>query len=1184
MKVCLSEEDQRKQLVNEFDYNVLVEAGAGSGKTTIIINRIINQLISTEAAISQIVAITFTNKAANELKERLQKELSLKVKDKSVDEEKRYKLAQALENVDKMHISTIHSFCNSMLSERPFDANLSLGFKFVEETESNEIKRKVFEDYMKNRTREENDKIQNFGVSGSKLIDSFLNLADKRNIDIMYDKESLNEKIESIYEEINKLLNKTFETIVEYKKDNSELKYLKKYIKENINEYEKILKEIPDIKIINIANQFLNEGIGTNNTKLGKKINEWFDRHIRDNLEKYINKFEIFKHAVLTEFIIKIIDRYDDVKKEGKIVTNDDLLYLSKEMVKNSPSARNFFQNKYKVFYIDEFQDTDPIQTELFFYLASQSCEKSFWNNKLKPGSLFLVGDPKQSIYGFRGADIEIYNKVKYTFEEYELANAKVYTLIMNYRSTDTLCQWIENTFKMKDVKESKFGFPDKSDETNNQAVFDGIKSGVDLNKIIENQKSDYLNGIYEYDINSMVEASDKNSRGINNDTVIKYDAKYIADIIYKMVNNKMQLMDKTISYDDFLIITWDASNNKMDKYVEALEEKGIPVNLQGKVKVDRLNEINKLVELLKYLNNPYDRVQFGIVLSKNFNIAIEDIDWEKINNKVFGENSMSLPYRSVWLDNIDEIEDEEIKRVIKLLKELINEKYKIEPIQYIENIINKHFDLLKDEGEYDSIRINSCFASLMQFVESLRNVEYSNFNNIVEIINDKLEEVNKREMSINHKNNQSVRIMNLHQAKGLEGNIVILACPSKRSIKEVYSYVSRSEISMKGYYCINSASQFGLTSIAKPWKLAECFPNDKVKSFHNKAKDNNEKEFTRLNYVAATRAQKVLIISRNSDGKDEKNWDKLLKGSELPKIEECSKYNNEAHKIIDITSKIVKRTEEVTKVKEKVQRKTYKILSPSELNKKAGNNNKIEKTNRPYGKEFGTMIHRMFELIVDNRSDIFFGNYASKKAEKIESIIKLSIYETARDIEITERVIKEIYLDENIKNMSKNEAISSMYKSLHDVFLECAHRFVNDNNIRYFLQNAKKVYTELPFSIFLDRTEDENFNNLLAEHYDKKTEEIKENKIWINGVMDLVIENNDSTYTILDYKTTRPGKDEEYDKFMDDLLKKYLGQLNMYKYVLNKMLGKDVEVNNLAVYSFEEDGNVVEVDKKEIH
>lgn len=1201
MKVCLCEEDQRRQLVNEFDYNVLVEAGAGSGKTTIIINRIINQLIDTKITINKIVAITFTNKAANELKDRLQKELRLKAKDNSISEESRYKLSQVLENIDKIHISTIHSFCNSMLRERPFDANLSLGFKFVEESEANEIKRKVFEDFIKNVEKKENDKIQSLGVNSSQLMHSFLYLADKKDIEIVYDKNIINEEVENYYKEIAALLRETLEVIMEYKEYSSDFEYLRKDIREKISEYEKFLREAPSYKSISIAKEFLKKDIGLKRgfNGVGKEINEWFECHIKDNLEKYIHMVEIYKHAVLTETIIKIINKYDDLKKEEKIVTNDDLLYLSKEMVKHSASARKFFQIKYETFYIDEFQDTDPIQTELFFYLASQSCEKSFWNNELKPGTLFLVGDPKQSIYGFRGADIEIYNKVKYTFEESSLTNAKVYNLIMNYRSTDELCTWIENTFKNKGDKESKFGFSDKNDGNNNQAVFGGIKSGVDLDKEgSENQKIKYLDGIYEYDINSIIEKKDRDKNGhTNNDTVIEYDSKYVANLIYNVVNNEMQLRYKTISYDDFLIITWDTSNNKMDKYVEALEKKGIPVNLQGKVKVDRLNEINKLAELLKYLNNPYDRVQFGTILSRNFNIAIEDIDWKKINGKLFGESSMSIPYRSVWLDNIDEIENEKVKGALKILRKLINEKYEMESIQYIENIINNHFELLKDEEEYDTIKINSCFGSLMQFVESLRSAEYCNFSNLVEIVNDKLSDLNKREMPINHVNNGSVRIMNLHQAKGLEGNIVILACPGKRSIKDVYSYVSREKDYNKGYYSINSAGQYGITKVAEPWGLAECFPNDENRSFVNKAKDNNEKEFTRLNYVATTRAQKVLIISRNSDGKGEKSWEKLL-GSGLSKIEEILKinvngnenidatyeeiYRNETENSIGITyvnSKLAERKEEIINVKEKVQKKTYKTLSPSELNKKVGNNNKDKKTNRQYGKEFGTMIHRMFELIVDNRDDIFFGNDDSKKGEKIESIIKLSIYETARDIEITERVIKELYLDETIKDMYKNEDIRSMYKSLHDVFLECAHRFVNDNDIREFLENAKRVYTELSFSIFLDRTEDEKLNDLLADYNDEKTEVIKENKIWINGIMDLVIENNDSTYTIIDYKTNRPNKDEEHDKFMDDLLNKYQGQLNMYKHVLKKMLAKNVEVSNLAVYSFEEDGNIVEVE-----
>src|SRR5699024_11094902 len=152
-------------------------------------------------------------------------------------------------------------------------------------------------------------------------------------------------------------------------------------------------------------------------------------------------------------------------------LTFNELLYKAAELLKNSDTAKKHFKDKYRFFYIDEFQDTDPIQAELILHLTHEgktsSRLKDWQDSRPKPGSLFVVGDPKQSIYRFRRADISIYNQVKKIIED----NGELVYLDINFRSSNNICNWVENTFKNRE----DFGFKEKSTET--QAGFERILS-----------------------------------------------------------------------------------------------------------------------------------------------------------------------------------------------------------------------------------------------------------------------------------------------------------------------------------------------------------------------------------------------------------------------------------------------------------------------------------------------------------------------------------------------------------------------------------------------------------------------------------------------------------------------------------------------------------------------------------
>ena len=124
------------------------------------------------------------------------------------------------------------------------------------------------------------------------------------------------------------------------------------------------------------------------------------------------DRYALNKTATYIEQAVKVYQESED----GESVSNDGLLYHTHELLKNSSEARAFFKDKYSCIYIDEFQDTDVMQTELLLYLCADDSKLiaggDIWQCPLRDGALFAVGDPKQSIYGFRDADIRLYRCV----------------------------------------------------------------------------------------------------------------------------------------------------------------------------------------------------------------------------------------------------------------------------------------------------------------------------------------------------------------------------------------------------------------------------------------------------------------------------------------------------------------------------------------------------------------------------------------------------------------------------------------------------------------------------------------------------------------------------------------------------------------------------------------------------
>ncbi|WP_353093669.1 UvrD-helicase domain-containing protein [Tissierella praeacuta] len=344
------EMNKREEIINTFNKNYLLEAGAGAGKTTIIVQRIINHIISTDINPANLVAITFTKAASTELAERIQLKALEYLKN-----ERDSKIIGRLKAVDRIFTGTIHSFCELILREMPFDANITPNYEIIENDE--EFHNNIWYKFLRDNQEEYKETIDSLW----KVNIDYKDLKSKAilvlgNPDIKFSGyKDINYNLEDIEKEF-KDIQKEYEYLsIEPFKNNSNIAKL----------FSSILREGEDL--IYYSNNLLKE-YGKEEFDIEKIFEKVISKkHWNSNgaeeykrfIERIYNiyfRLNAIVYNTCTDFINMVVD-YKREKYEGKLTFNE-LLYKASTLIKESSLARKYFKNKYKYFYIDEFQDS----------------------------------------------------------------------------------------------------------------------------------------------------------------------------------------------------------------------------------------------------------------------------------------------------------------------------------------------------------------------------------------------------------------------------------------------------------------------------------------------------------------------------------------------------------------------------------------------------------------------------------------------------------------------------------------------------------------------------------------------------------------------------------------------------------------------------------------------------------
>jgi len=779
---------EQELAIKTIDKNLVVNAGAGTGKTKVLTERYIYILekgdLEENKEIESIVAITFTKKAAQEMKDRIREEIKKRF---SLDR----KWHRFYRDLEKANISTIHSFCGNMLRDNPLKAKLDPMFKVIETREADILlEEAVLDTLYEGLETDENiyNLVRLFRKDDlTRISEELMNIYHKiRTVGYSFEevKDMTLSQINSFSVDDKDLdrIKDLFTYLINISRSNSKLGRLSSdeyWIKFSRGSYSK--EELVPIL------EYLLDNIGTSKKEEGT-INE-----LKALIKRVLcikDKENIWIYETFLDLLINIDKEYRRRKDEIGSLDFDDLQILALKLL-DDESIREEYQDRYRYIMVDEFQDTNEVQKMIFYKLCSK--EKLLDRN-----NLFVVGDPKQSIYGFRGADLEVFYQVVEDIES--VSNQQPISLDKNFRTVDTVLNFVNSLFSC--LMGDRYICLKEHHKSDNKIDVE-ILEKKDVEAPLNVNKSDY--DLY-------------------------LESRLIAGRI-------KELVDKGIfNYGDFCLLFRATTNDYI--YEEALKEYNIPYYNFGGKGLFESQEIKDLMNSLKAISNRYDTIAtIGFLRSPMIGLSDRTLYWLLRNKK---DNLLNtLEYN---ICHIDDEEREKINRAKSILKEFMIKKNLYSVSKLLRELMVKTHYL-------DSLMILPGGKQMLSNVNKFMDIATNYDKNILGSLEDFVDYIEKIKSKGNLEESQAkiytedanvVKLMTIHRSKGLQFKVVIIP-QMARGFKNDISFALFHKNKGIGLRIDGNSSFYD--------------------SIREELKEKEDEENKRILYVAMTRAEKRLII-----------------------------------------------------------------------------------------------------------------------------------------------------------------------------------------------------------------------------------------------------------------------------------------------------------------------------------
>jgi ATP-dependent helicase/nuclease subunit A len=816
-----NDRDARRRAIEETGSSFIVEASAGTGKTSTLIGRILHLVLEKGPAgdavpLSRICAITFTEKAAGEMKIRLRQNFERIASDPRESADRIQRSQAAMRDLETASISTFHSFAVSLLKERPIEACLDPHFTALDEIKSELFFRESWESWIGRALSERNPVLERalrngFSLTALQNVARILRLNGSAVRTLKLDSPVPDE---AIREQINDLLLQGRSLLKQIQDPNDKLLgYLEKAVDWLNN---------PEVACAPSKPGKAGSAAHWSGGKETLQTVQEFIRGVADFCAAYQRLPAQRLLDDVVRWILKdFIPNWEGRKRAAGFLDFDDQLWFAREILRDSKSVRREFQARFATLLVDEFQDTDPVQLEIVLLLSSTNLEESDpVQLQPGPGRLFIVGDPKQSIYRFRNADIETYLGVV-NQQNPQSMNLEHVQLTTNFRSVPSILAFVDAAFdgRMKVPEDGRY-------QPDYQAFGDGGYRTKELHS-----PSVYLLGDKKFE---------NISPGRTVREFIEGEAARIARLIRRMCGaEEWKIKDagekkgdewRVPRYGDIAILLPVLS--RADILEEALRDMEIPYVLEGGKFYYARSEVSSAITVLRAIENPNDSVAlYGALRSIFFGFSDEDLLRARIEGWSFDYRAETPPQSPFAYP-------------FEILRDLHRNRHARRASETLET-------LLQNTGarEVLAVRGLQSLANLNKLARTLRALQAdATFSQVVDLVAAMDEEgLAESESRLMEERSDAVRILSIHKSKGLDFPIVFVANLGLKKRTQNKSLLAD----------FHQKKIFGLSIGSKESGLQ----TPGWKQLVEEERKREDAELLRLIYVALTRARDHLIL-----------------------------------------------------------------------------------------------------------------------------------------------------------------------------------------------------------------------------------------------------------------------------------------------------------------------------------
>lgn len=1220
--------NEQLQAIQEKNSNILVAAAAGSGKTAVLVERIIHKIIDEQMDIDKILVVTFTNAAASEMRERILEAIYKKLEENPEN----VHLQRQIILLNKASICTIHSFCLDVIHNHFYEIDLPSNFKIADTAEIDLLKQEVLDDLFEQKYTE-NDKnfiellenytnyrgdeaLQELVLKIYKFIQSspfpikwlqekleLLKIEDKDISQTIWGKLIIQTVDDDIQESIMQLevtkskmalypeMTKFYQTISE---DIINLQDLQKY-----NYWDELYIKLlnfnfskwpVDKKVIND----LKEDSKEIRDKVKKHIKEKTAKLLSCSQEQAVKDLKIITPILekLSNLVTEFTKNFAEKKKEKNCIDFNDIEHFALKILldeNNNPTeVAKKYKEKFEEIAIDEYQDSNLVQEAILTSIS-------------KGNNIFMVGDVKQSIYKFRQARPELflqkYDEYKNKEEKTQEDNLKI-QLFRNFRSRQNILNitnLVFETIMSKELGDINYNENEYLNYGANYPEPEEIKNYAGIAEL------DIIDLKEDESITAFEGEEDEEEQERVEDDVL--EAKFVANKIQELLNSNYMVFDKKQGYRKIrpkdIVILLRATSNLSPIYEKELSDLELPVFSDTSGTYLDTVEIQTILSVLKIIDNPLQDIPLVVVLRSSIcNFTDNDLITIRLTDRNCNFYEALIKTRLIC--------EGDLKNKIESFLEKLEKWKSISQYMPLDEFI---WQIYLDTGYYQYVGLlpNGAMrqANLKTLFEKAKQYEKASFKGLFNFIQfiDKLKKQNGDLASAKliGENEDVIRIMSIHKSKGLEFPVVFLCNSHKKfNMQDLNDNILLHQDIGFGPTIMDTTRKIKYSSIAK----------DAIKL---KMKQETLSEEQRILYVALTRAkEKLYITGRSKDfTKYVQDKNKVLEMYESENIKLDAKLMKKANSYLDwlmyvylfnqgrtITLKGESyKLSDIITLNVSNKKDLLKALAKEEVVEQIDLKEKIEQILKNKSDEENKKSEQALKELLEWKYDYIVDTTLPTKSSvtKIKQE-KIKLEEILKGIESEEVEYKKSYTP---KFMQEDKKISSAEKGT--LVHLCIQRL--DERKDYELKDIQNIILNLVEKEIITQNEADAIDVNLIYQYTKsqlfeelrKAKEVhKEQPFYINipakdvvseaenskknilvqGIIDLYYIDKNDNLVLIDFKTDYISNEPNAK---EKILDKYKVQLEIYKTALEQALNRKTSKTALCLVKSEYEEVVLE-------